>query len=337
MPISQLFTMLDEDNMASDSDTAGATQQSIKAYVDSYYYYGLEWDEAADSYERTGALGAVAVGSSPGDSSLPIQRKMRRCVVSDAGVVQYYLDPNDSTKKTSGAAANLAGEDGQVMVEIPKFYQRYSYSGTIHRWDISEVALAGFDLHPAFTKNGVDVDYRYCGAYEGVLWDATAATTTSDYNPIAAHGATFDVDPGTITAAAGTPYSLLQIGDVIVVAATAGTYDGTYILSDATHTILTVHGVIAGVDGAATPTIAAPAVDTANDKLCSVSGKKAFTGITRANFRSIAAKRGTGWRQFDFYLASAIQLLYLTEYADFYSQSMIGNGLTDWAGGTWNT
>ncbi len=337
MPISQRRLMLDEDDMASDSASAVATQQSIKAYVDALYYYGLEWDEDADSYGRTGALGAVAVGSSPGDSSLPIQRKMRRCVINDAGVVQYYLDSNDSTLKTDGASANLDGVDGQVMVEIPAFYYRYSYTGTIHRWDISEVALAGFDLHPAFTKNGLPVDHRYMSAYEGVLFDATAATTTSGYNPIAAHAATFDVDPGTITAAAGTPYSLLQIGDVIVVAATAGTYDGTYILSDATHTILTVHDVIAGVDGAATPTIAAPAVDTSNDKLCSVSGKKPFTGITRANVRSIAAKRGTGWRQFDFYLASAIQLLYLTEYADFYSQSMIGLGLTDWESATWNT
>ncbi|MFH2030953.1 MAG: hypothetical protein ABIJ40_10110, partial [Bacteroidota bacterium] len=53
--------------------------------------------------------------------------------------------------------------------------------------------------------------------------------------------------------------------------------------------------------------------------------------------RLIAAKRGTGWRQQDFYLIAAIQLLYLVEYADFYSQSMIGLGLTDWVGATWNT
>ena len=300
-------------------------------------YYGVKWDQSADTYERTGRNYGIAVGSSAGDVGLPIQAKMRRCILSDAGEVQYYLNPNDSTKKVDGSAATITGPDGQVMVEIPAFYYRYQYANNAHQWDVSQYALTGFSLHPAFIKNGANVDARYVGAYEGVLWDATAATTTSDYNPIAAHGATFDVDPGTITAVAGTPYSLLQAGDVIVVAATAGTYDGTYILSDATHTILTVHGVIAGVDGSATPTIAAPAADTANDKLCSVSGKKPLTGITRANFRSIAAKRGTGWRQFDFYLASAIQLLYLTEYADFYSQSMIGDGLTDWGSGTWNT
>jgi len=76
--------------------------------------------------------------------------------------------------------------------------------------------------------------------------------------------------------------------------------------------------------------------DFANDILCSVSAKAPINDLTRANGRTIAAKRGTGWRQQDYDLISAIQLLYLVEYADFNSQSMIGNGLTDWVGGTWD-
>jgi len=313
------------------------TLQHTAAGAHTNHYYGVAWNESTDAYERTGELKGVAVGSSPGNSALSIQPLMRRCVLSATGVVQYYLDPADSTKKLSGAASKLAGEDGQVMVEIPKFYRRYSYASNVHQWDISPILLPGFDVHPAFIKNGVEVDNRYVGAYEGVLFDASAATTTSDYNPIPAHAATFDVDPGIITAAAGTPYARLQAGDVIVVAATAGTYDGTYILATTSATVLTTTSVIAGVDGSATPTITAPTAATASDMLWSVSGKKPFTGVTRATFRDIANNRGTGWRQFDFYLVSAIQLLCLTEYADFYTQSMIGNGLTDWATATWNT
>ena len=177
---------------------------------------------------------------------------------------------------------------------------------------------------------------------EGVLYDTSQAVYTSDYNPVASHSATFDVDngtsKGTIMADAGTPYSLLQAGDVIVVTGTADN-DGTYIIdSVANGNVITTTAVITGADGVeATTVISAPAVDPANDILSSVNGKKAVTGITRANFRLIAAKRGTGWRMTDFYLASAVQLLYLTEYASFYSQSMIGNGLTDWASATWNT
>jgi len=303
-------------------------------------WQGLSWNESTDAYTRRGSLAAFAAGATPGNATLPIQSVMRRCVISDAGVVQYYLNATDSTLKANGDPSDLTGADGQVMVEIPKFYYKYSWVSNVHTWDISRYELTGFVVHPAFVKNGVEVDFRYVGAYEGVLYDDSKSVYTSDYNPVASHSATFDVDngasKGTITAGAGTPYALLQAGDVIVVSGTADN-DGTYIIdSIAGDNVITTTAVITGADGVeATTVISAPAVDTSNDILSSVSGKKAFTGITRANFRLIAAKRGTGWRQFDFYLASAIQLLYLVEYADFYSQSTIGLGLTDWVAATW--
>jgi len=77
------------------------------------------------------------------------------------------------------------------------------------------------------------------------------------------------------------------------------------------------------------------AIDTANDKLGSVSGYAPLTNETRPEFRAIASNRGAGWRQQDFYLVSAIQLLYLVEYASFYSQDVIGMGRTEISGGTW--
>ncbi|GAI88133.1 unnamed protein product, partial [marine sediment metagenome] len=76
-------------------------------------------------------------------------------------------------------------------------------------------------------------------------------------------------------------------------------------------------------------------IDLVNDILSSVSGKNPITDETRAEFRAIAANRGTGWRQQDYDLASAIQLLYLIEYADWNSQSMIGMGRTQLSDGTW--
>jgi len=312
---------------------------------DSRLYCGLTWNESTDSYERTGTLAGVVAGSSPGNAALSIQSRMRRCVMGDDGVIKYYLGATDSTKKEDGLTASvLTGADGQVMVEIPKFYLRYSYAANVHSWDISVIPLPGFSLHPAFFKNGAIVDYRYMSAYEGVLYDDSESVYTSDYNPIASHAATVDVDngsgKGTITedAAGGTLYDQLQAGDVIVVTGTADN-NGTYIVDSITGgDVITCTSIIAGGDGAeATTVISAPAVDTGNDVLSSVNGKKPFSEITRANFRSIAALRGTGWRQFDFHLASAIQLLYLVEYADFYSQSTIGLGLTDWVGATWNT
>jgi len=49
----------------------------------------------------------------------------------------------------------------------------------------------------------------------------------------------------------------------------------------------------------------------------------------------MAAERGTGFRQLDYYLHSAVQLLYLVEYADFNSQTMIGGGRSNLTGGGW--
>jgi hypothetical protein len=137
--------------------------------------YGLEWDSDLDEYTRLGGLAGIACSQSLSDALLPIQAQMRRCVVSDAGVVQYYLDPLDSTKKADGTAANLDGTDGQVMVEIPKFWYRYEKSGYKHRWWISPVERSGYDVHPAFIKGAVEYDYRYYGAYPGTLYDVSAS------------------------------------------------------------------------------------------------------------------------------------------------------------------
>ena len=158
--------------------------------------------------------------------------------------------------------ANYGGADGQVMVEIPKFYFKQSFSGNTRSWMISLYELPGFTLHPAFVKDGVEVDYRYYSAFEGSMYDASAAAMTAS---------------GSI----------------------------------------------------------ATDLYAAGDKMCSVAGQWAKTNETRAEYRTMAAERGTGWRQLDYYLNSAVQLLYLIEYADFNSQAMIGNGRTALSGGAW--
>ena len=65
-----------------------------------------------------------------------------------------------------------------------------------------------------------------------------------------------------------------------------------------------------------------------NGKLCSVSEAYPTTNKPRSEFRTMARARNGGWRQQDFDLISAVQLLYLIEYADFDSQSTIGVGRT---------
>ena len=129
------------------------------------------WDATADTY--------VTTSSGPLDS---IHGQMRRCVLNADGTVNYYLNPTDSTLKADGSAAVLDGTDGNVMVEIPKFWYRHTLSGSENTWDIADGPEDGYTLHPAFVKAGVEVDYRYIGAYDACYLDATDSTYKSGLN-----------------------------------------------------------------------------------------------------------------------------------------------------------
>ena len=311
--------------------------------------YGVTWDEsqATGGYTRTGMTALAAVGSSPPESLIPIQAAMRRCILNDAGVVQYYLNPFDSTLKEDGTASDLTGGDGQVMVEIPKFYHRYSYSGTTHTHDISLYPLSGFTLHNMFTKNGVEVDYRYMSAYEGVLYDTSESKYINGvYLPSSATYTISFADNGvaddTITSDVLThAFSNLEAGVDKIVVSGSTVNDGTYAIKSVTDTVITLDtGSLAGTQANDQCIIQVQRDWTAEtgDVLSSVSGKAPMSYGTRAEFRAAAKNRSTGWRQNDFDLVSGIQLLYLVEYADWNSQSMIGNGLTDWTSAwpAWN-
>ena len=245
------------------SKNAVYDQMELKANI-TPSYYGVSWDESADTYARTGDNAGLLVGVTLGNTRLPIQANMKRCLLADDGTVNHYLDPLNSALLAEGGASDLTGADGQVMVEIPKFWYKHTYVGTVHTWEVSTVVRTGFDVHPAFLSGVTEYDYIYIGAYEGILYDVSTSL-----------------------------YDSYGTGDVIDFTATTG------------------------------------------DKLSSVTGKKPVTNGTRAQFRAIAKNRGTGWSQELFDYRSAIQLLYLTEYASFNSQSKIGAGIsnvTDWAG-----
>jgi hypothetical protein len=214
----------------------------------------VSWDSSADDY-------FFVAGYPSGPTN--IHQNMRRCVINDSGVVQYYLDSLDSTKTISGGTAALDGSVGQVMVEIPKFWVKKTKVSNLNTWWIADAPLPGFSVHPAFIKNGVEVNYRYYGAY-----DACVNTTGSTYQS----GLNWDNNIGSGN---GQAWNI------------------------------------------------------ATAKLASVSGVFPAVGLKRSDARSMAANRGTGWRQLDFYLLSAVQLLYLIEYGTFNSQLTLGAGNTN--------
>lgn len=113
--------------------------------VEDLLSYGISFDSTIADPQCT------RIGNPLLHKSLPIQSQYRGCVVKD-GVLQYYLDPNDWSKKAvagviasdngvnAGSGVNvdnlqensvLDGTDGEVCVETPKFYLKCTTVGNI--------------------------------------------------------------------------------------------------------------------------------------------------------------------------------------------------------------
>ena len=183
--------------------------------------YGVTWNNETNLYKRIG------------NDFTQIQKLMKRCVLNFDGTVRYFLDPNDSTKKEDGALADLTGASGNVMVQIPKFYYKHIAKNNDMTWLVSLVPQDGFEVHPAFKRGNIEVDFRYYRAYTGYV---------------------------------------------------------------------------------------------SGGKLLSRSGVNATGSLTISQFRTYAMANGSGWSLTDWNLLHAIQVLFLTEYATFNSQSVLGNG-----------
>jgi hypothetical protein len=118
--------------------------------------YGVQWDVTLATTVMT-RIGDMAMHNAL--TGHPVQNRMRRCLLLDDGTVNYYLDPNDSTKKLDGSASVLDGTDGQVMVEIPEHWRRFDADGNIRKALISEAPFKGSHRVPLY----------YVSAYEAAL------------------------------------------------------------------------------------------------------------------------------------------------------------------------
>lgn len=90
------------------------------------FAYGVEWDTKVSSPNLT------RIGNPLLHKSLPVQSQYRGCV-ANGGAINYYLDPNDWSKKADGSDSVLDGTDGTVRVHIPRFYGKSGVEGT-KRW-----------------------------------------------------------------------------------------------------------------------------------------------------------------------------------------------------------
>jgi len=132
------------------------------------FVIGVEWNQNTDTWRRIDEYGTtidyfdVRATKFYFDNH-PVWGNMRRCTLADDGTVNNY----GSTPRGDGLT--MDGTDGQVMVEIPKFWIKAANpsANVYQRW-ISPVAKTGFDVHPYFRQRGGGAgrDYAYFGAYE---------------------------------------------------------------------------------------------------------------------------------------------------------------------------
>ena len=96
-----------------------SSSEKIKKFA-----YAIECDEA-DTPLKPRRIGNLEL-----HKTLPIQNALKGCVAQN-GNIMYYLDENDWAFKQDGSPSRLDGYDGEVQVEIPKFYLWHEEEGTI--------------------------------------------------------------------------------------------------------------------------------------------------------------------------------------------------------------
>ena len=127
--------------------------------VEARFAYGVQWDKTATSPDCT------RVGNMLLHAMLPVQSQMRGCLLNDNGEVVKYLAESGWTEET------LDGSMGQVMVEIPEFYWKFTESGNTQTVMLSQVPIEGY----------AKVSKRYVSAYEATI-DNNGNTGTTNSN-----------------------------------------------------------------------------------------------------------------------------------------------------------
>lgn len=150
-----------------DGESKQAKLAALLPNIEDDVMYGVEWD-INNSDPRVSRIGNLAL-----HKSLPIQNRMRGCLLNDDGSVYKYLDPLDWTHEVRD------GSKGQVMVELPMHYRKFETEGNIRRVKISEYPLPGYHQVPMM----------YVSAYEAA----------KDSNAKLASISNFEFDNGVVT------------------------------------------------------------------------------------------------------------------------------------------
>ena len=137
-----------------DGESKQAKLAALLPNIEDDVMYGVQWDITSSDPK------VIRIGNLALHRTLPIQNRMRGCLLDDNGQVVKYLNPLDWTSEVRD------GSKGQVMVELPMHYRKFETDGNIRRVKISEYPLAGYHQVPLC----------YVSAYEAAL-DRTNTST----------------------------------------------------------------------------------------------------------------------------------------------------------------
>lgn len=145
----------------------------ISGVPQAYKTFGVTIDLTNSNPETAVTYIDDAVGMTAGSATWDSQnifKDIKPCVLNN-GVVQYYLNPNDYTKKADGTASDItSGTAGDVMIEIPKTGFKISTVGTtltIKVTDNPDAGADGFKYYAHTRSIEGDREKLYIGAYLG--------------------------------------------------------------------------------------------------------------------------------------------------------------------------
>lgn len=154
-------------NLGGTKDLSEASMQEvIKAFSElqpvgpdkDLFSYGVRWTKSgileSPKLER--------VGNPALHRTLPIQNLFRGCVAQQEEI-QYYLDPEDWSKKEDGTPSKLDGTDGTVRIHTPKFYLRsWAYKDKETGEDVREVRISQVQIDESWKEIPSCVIDAYC-------------------------------------------------------------------------------------------------------------------------------------------------------------------------------
>ena len=313
--------------------------EAIKQQVGYDDIYGLEFDFDGNYVVGKRLCAAKGLYSDDFDNISP-WKGMKRCNLADDGTVNAYYGDVGYIED---------GSNGQVMVEIPKFYYRFvPVTLRAQSWD---------DYEATAWVSGTSYAVGAVVTYQESYYACITANSDAEFTPAKWHEITelglkgyhivkgwwfvsphkhigFKTHPlfvkpdGTerakayISAYEGCLYDVSEskylLNDEQVANVTATTGDKLSSIGGTYTREYTYNDKATGQDVTITVTAGAKPA----------SGKTSGNSLTRHNCTVLAQNRGTGWQQQTIKLASAIQLLFAVKYANFNWQATIGGGVT---------